>query len=356
MEFLENLGDANVVLIIGAITGIAFGVFAQQSKFCLRSATIEFWQGNPGNKLAIWLLAFSAALFATQVLVHSGTLATENIRQLTGIGSLSGAIVGGAMFGVGMMLARGCASRLLILSATGNLRAFITGLILTIAAQAALTGFLSPMRENVASWWTISGSSRSLELFLPNYSGLVLAIALFFIAITLCRFKPINGWVAVSAFSVGLVVAFGWWATNWHTGWSFEAASAQSVTFTGPSTDTLMALIVSPDIPRTFGTGLVPGVFVGALLAAVVTRQFTVQRFDSDSGMVHYLVGAVLMGFGSMLAGGCAVGAGMTGGAVLATTAWLALLSMWVFAGITDWLLRRSNSIFFMHQIAAVSS
>ncbi len=47
------------------------------------------------------------------------------------------------------------------------------------------------------------------------------------------------------------------------------------------------------------------------------------------------------MGFGSMLAGGCAVGAGMTGGAVLALTAWIALVCMWLGAGMTDLVLDR---------------
>lgn len=48
--------------------------------------------------------------------------------------------------------------------------------------------------------------------------------------------------------------------------------------------------------------------------------------------MERYLVGAVLMGFGAMLAGGCAVGAGLSGGSALSLTAWLAVLSMWVAA------------------------
>ena len=42
------------------------------------------------------------------------------------------------------------------------------------------------------------------------------------------------------------------------------------------------------------------------------------------------------MGFGSMLAGGCAVGAGVTGGAIFALTAWITLLGMWLGAGLTD--------------------
>jgi uncharacterized membrane protein YedE/YeeE len=57
--------------------------------------------------------------------------------------------------------------------------------------------------------------------------------------------------------------------------------------------------------------------------------------------MRRYIAGAILMGFGAMLAGGCAVGAGVTGGAVFALTAWLTLASMWAGAGVTDWLLDR---------------
>jgi uncharacterized membrane protein YedE/YeeE len=58
--------------------------------------------------------------------------------------------------------------------------------------------------------------------------------------------------------------------------------------------------------------------------------------------MVRYIAGAVLMGFGGMLAGGCAVGAGVTGGAVMAVTAWIALFAMWIGAGVTDLAVDRS--------------
>ena len=49
-------------------------------------------------------------------------------------------------------------------------------------------------------------------------------------------------------------------------------------------------------------------------------------------GGVMFLIGAVMMGFGAMLAGGCAVGAGVSGGAILSLTAWLAVAAMWVGA------------------------
>ncbi len=72
------------------------------------------------------------------------------------------------------------------------------------------------------------------------------------------------------------------------------------------------------------------------MIAAQMTGQARLEYFNERSGMFGYLIGAILMGFGSMLAGGCAVGAGVTGGAVLATTAWVALFSMWIGAGIAD--------------------
>jgi uncharacterized membrane protein YedE/YeeE len=52
----------------------------------------------------------------------AGWLDVEDARQLAARGSLSGAAVGGAMFGIGMILARGCSSRLLVLAAQGNLQ------------------------------------------------------------------------------------------------------------------------------------------------------------------------------------------------------------------------------------------
>ena len=57
--------------------------------------------------------------------------------------------------------------------------------------------------------------------------------------------------------------------------------------------------------------------------------------------MRRYIVGAVLMGFGGMLAGGCAVGAGVSGGALFAVTAWVTLTCIWISATLTDLLLDR---------------
>jgi len=49
------------------------------------------------------------------------------------------------------------------------------------------------------------------------------------------------------------------------------------------------------------------------------------------------------MGFGGMLAGGCAIGAGVTGGSIFVATAWTALFFMWIGAMITDYLVEQRS-------------
>ena len=138
---LNTFGDLRFLALLGGAIGFLFGYAAQRSQFCLRAAAVELARGEFGPRIAIWFLAFAAALASTQAAVALGWLELSTARQLSGTGSLSGAIIGGLLFGSGMILARGCASRLLVLSATGNLRAFVTGLILTVTAQGVAFRF-----------------------------------------------------------------------------------------------------------------------------------------------------------------------------------------------------------------------
>jgi len=341
---LDRFGDGAVLMMAGALVGLAFGAAAQHSRFCLRAASVEVSQGRLDPRLSIWLIAFSSAVVGVQGAIALGWLDVSESRQIAAVGSLSGAIIGGLMFGCGMILARGCASRLLVLSATGNLRAIVSGLVLTLVAQSALRGVLSPARESLSALWLIDGgAARNLLAWLDLSNG---AVALIFtlglaIALWLAMLREVRLTHSLAAMGVGLAVAGGWFLTYRIAQTSFEVVPISSVTFTGPSADTLMGLINSPNIPLGFGVGLVPGVFAGAGLMALATREWKIQRFGPDTPMERYLIGATLMGFGSMLAGGCAVGAGMSGGSVFSLTAWLAVFCMWLGAMLTHVLLER---------------
>ncbi|WP_337660379.1 YeeE/YedE family protein [Anderseniella sp. Alg231-50] len=333
---IENFSDAGSATIGGGAIGFVFGIAAQRSRFCLRSATIEFWRGSLGPRTAVWLLAFGAALLGVQLLFSADILDAASVRQLSTTGSLSGAVIGGLMFGSGMILARGCASRLLVLSATGNLRALITGLILTVVAQASLRGVLSPARLELASLWLVGPEARNLMDHVPHNSGLAAGLVILALAAGMVLHHRLATSLITTSLTVGIAVTAGWWFTATLAGQSFDIVPVQSVSFTGPSTDTLMAVVNQPNLPLGFGLGLVPGVFAGSFVASCLSGEFHIQTFNEHAPMPRYIAGASLMGFGSMLAGGCAVGAGMTGGAVLALTAWIALVCMWLGAGVTD--------------------
>lgn len=345
--YLESdlVSDPAKAALGGLIVGLLFGWCAQASRFCLRSACIEFWSRRIGGAMVVWLSVFGAALLATQMLFVQESLSASEVRQLSATGTLSGAVIGGLLFGVGMILARGCASRLLVLSATGNMRALVAGLIVTVVAQASLSGMLSPLRVWLSGLWVVGPGVRSYVMDLPGRPGLWIAAFILAIAFALAlKFRPGWGRVALSL-GLGVTVALGWWFTASLAQVSFEPVAVGSVTFTGPSADTLMALITEPSLPLSFATGLVPGVFSGSFVSSVVRREFQVQVFGEDTGTIRYLIGAALMGFGGMLAGGCAVGAGITGGSVLSMTAWAALFCMWIGAGLTIALMERTGGL-----------
>ncbi|WP_234266379.1 YeeE/YedE family protein [Hydrogenophaga sp. NFH-34] len=343
--WIERWGEPAVLALCGLVVGLGFGFFAQRSRFCLRAAVIEFWHGRFGEKLAVWLLAFSAAVVAVQGFVVAGWLDVGTARQLSARGSLSGALIGGLIFGFGMVMTRGCASRLLVLTANGNLRALLSGLIFAVVAQASLGGVLAPLRETIAGWWVVEGGASRSLLALAGagpLDGLVFGAVWLVTAGFFAHYSGWSAWKWVGGLGTGLMVALAWLGTYQVMAHSFEPVQIQGLTFSGPSAEWLMRVLAEPGKPWTFGLGLMPGVFLGSLVGALIGRDWKLEGFGGAYTMPRYIIGAIFMGFGSMLAGGCAVGAGMTGGAIFATTAWLTLGGMWVGGGLADRLLDRA--------------
>jgi uncharacterized membrane protein YedE/YeeE len=345
LSFLtERFGEGPVLAAGGLGIGMLFGFFGQKSRFCLRAAVIEFARGAIGVKVAVWLLTFGCALAGTQLLVATGLIDVSEARQLAARGSLSGALIGGALFGVGMVLTRGCASRLLVLSANGNLRALLSGLVFAVTAQASYQGLLSPAREWLAGLWTVEGGpARDVAALigLPPSAKLVFALVWLAGAGFFAWRSRLFFWGWFGALGVGAMIAAGWWFTWTVAQASFDPVSLKSLTFSGPSAEVLMLVLSPPGNPVGFDIALVPGVFLGSFIAAALSRELRLEGFRDGHAMRRYIAGAVAMGFGAMLAGGCAVGAGVTGGSIFAVTAWLALVGMWAAAALTDLLVDR---------------
>lgn len=335
----ERIGENTSLALGSLLIGVVFGFMAQRSRFCLRSAVIEFARNRMGGKLTVWLFAFATAVGVTQALAWVGWFDASNARQIATRGSLSGAAIGGALFGMGMILARGCSSRLLVLAAQGNLRSAMSGLIFAVAAQASLTGALSPLRLAISEWWTIDGGgARDLitRTGMGHGGALLFAAVWALAAIVWARRQRVPVWGWAGAMGVGAAVAAAWWFTYAVSKVGFDPHPIQSLSFTGPSAEVLNRVLFVSDKPPNFDLGLVPGVFIGSFAAAALFGELKLEGFQGGASMRRYIVGATCMGFGGMLAGGCAVGAGLSGAAVFTATSWVTLCTMWAAAALTD--------------------
>lgn len=340
---LAQLGEEYVLVLGGLIIGLIFGAAAQQSRFCLRAATMEVAHGKPADRLAIWLVTFSIALIATQLLILGGYFETNGLRQFSNRGSISGAIIGGLIFGIGMALSRACSGRMLVLTGGGNLRALLTGLVFAVAAQASLEGIFSPLRNEIGSWWTIDGPSRNMLGLagLGNDSALIFSLAWLALGVYMVRKHAVSAYTVILGCVVGSMIAAAWWFNFGVANNSFEIVPVHSLSFASPTSDTLMYFLSPPGAALSFDLGLIPGVLIGSMAAAIASRSFKLEGFHEPRTMIRYIIGGCLMGFGAILAGGCAIGAGVSGASVFAITAWLTLWSIWIGAVLTDLIVDR---------------
>ena len=338
VALLDLVGEPAAAVLVGLATGLTFGIAAQRSRFCLRAATVEFARGRLDDRVAVWLLTFSTALAWVQVARLAGLFRPEDARMMAVPGSWSGAVIGGLVFGAGMVLARGCSGRLLVLAATGNLRSLVSGLVFAVVAQMSLGGALAPLRDRLAALWITPGG-RNVDLLavlgLPAEGGLAIGLLSALVALAIARRARIGARTLVFGAGVGFAVALGWVGTYTLSRLAFDPVQVESATFTGPSAHALMFLLQRGAV-ADFDIGLVIGVVLGALGAALAAGEFRFEGFDGEGPMRRALTGAAMMGFGGMLAGGCAIGAGVTGASIFAATAWLTLTCMWIGAVLTD--------------------
>ncbi len=141
---LEGWTPLAASVMFGLLIGVAFGGLAQRSRFCLRRGLVGP-EAERSSAVGTWLMALAVSIAGTTgASVYSIVDFSAHRLQSDSL-PLAPIIVGGLMFGSGMVLARGCASRLTVLLATGNLRAQTTILVFAVAAHATLTGLLVPV-------------------------------------------------------------------------------------------------------------------------------------------------------------------------------------------------------------------
>jgi uncharacterized membrane protein YedE/YeeE len=330
-------GDAGAAGLVGAAIGLSFGFLAQRSSFCVRSAALELVSGRAGAALPVWLATLGAAILATQYLVATGQIELTSIRQLSEPTSLSAAMFGGLMFGVGMALARGCPSRHLVLAATGNLRSWVVISVFALVAIAAIAGPLSAPVRWIAGLWTVSPDHSDLlaNLGVGTVAGMMLGGAILSVAITFAIRRRATSWSMIGGIGIGLLVALCWGLTSGLSGHTFEPTQVESLSFTAPLANTLTYVVATGAKDLSFDIGFVPAVLFGALLAALLSGELRWQRFTSWQSTFRYIAGAALMSMGSVMALGCAVG-NLSNATVMIATSWAALGAIWLALILTE--------------------
>ena len=328
-------------VLIGLVLGAVFGIAAQISKFCLRRA-VAGENGERGSAGAVWVTGLAVAIIGFLIAQATGFVALEDHRFTSSTLPVAAVILGGLAFGVGMVLTRGCVSRLTVLSASGNLRAVFVLLTFAVVTHATIKGVLAPLRTALGSV-TLEmpvGTLADLPFGLSALAALSVVAALFLIR----QSKPRLSHVALGGL-VGLVAVAGWVATSTLFFDEFDPLPVQTAAFTLPFSESLFWVIASTAIPATFGVGFIGGVLGGSFLSAAARGELKLQSFTSPGETLRYLSGGALMGVGGALAGGCTVGAGLSGTATGSLAAILTLLSIVAGASLAARLARGAQGV-----------
>ena len=316
------------LLWAGLLLGCGFGVAARLGHFCLLRGLRQVHSGGgDAPALRAYALALAVAIVASQSLAsmqHIDLARAQIVRTAFGV---PGVLMGGALFGFGMVMAQSCGARALVLLAGGNLRALVVLVSLGLAAQATLTGVLAPLRQLLQGFGQVqldfgtlpaqlqaAGMSDSLAVLVA--AGPPVAVLLgFALRKGVLRRMPQD---ALAAVVVGLLVALGWWITSHVDVDPFDPAALTSLSFIAPVAETFLYLQVAVGREMSLGPVVVFGVLVGAFAVALANGSLHLEGFDSPQRLWAAIAGGCLMGFGGVLAVGCSIGQGLSGLSTLA--------------------------------------
>ncbi len=341
--------------------GTGFGMTLQRSRFCFNSAFRDLIQFRSGRTMkgvivgmAVATVGFGLQMYTLLPNPRLGTVAPEAHAVPVG----PALVVGGLLFGIGMVVAGGCTSGSLYRMGEGYVASWVSfGGILVGLLIAAYTW----------NWWWVHTIRIAPVVWFPQYLGYGGAVALTLVgllaAYLLVLWIESTGGVGVQEYAppppaarfgekvkslTDGLLARGWPAAiggaamgglnilsyQTHMPWRvvgelsrWAAAGATALGLDPPApqgTENLSActLQVGGGL-LTHGFLLNVGLVAGSFAAALLAREFKLRVPRNRVRYVQSLAGGALMGYGSGLALGCTAGAFFSAVPSLALNGWV---------------------------------
>lgn len=350
---LDPNSIAQLVVWGGLLLGLVLGAVGQATRFCVRGAIADWVELRAPGRLVSWLLAIAVGALSVQALITAGAFdASRTIYWGERFPWLS-YLVGGLLFGYGMILAGGCPQRCLVKFGSGNLKAGVTLVMIAIVSLMTLRGAFAGLRANVldAVGGSLGGSQdlgavlgRALSVS-PGIVRWTLTLATAAAVLTVAwRLRAqVNKAQWMGGVAVGLLLAIAFFLTGsigflsenpetLEPAWlGTQSKRPEGLSFSAPLAHALDLLTLWTDrnTVATFGVTVTLGVLAGSFAMARLRGDFRLESFRTPRELGAHVAGAALMGFGGITALGCSLGNGVTGVAMLSSGALLAV------AGIT---------------------
>lgn len=324
----------------GLLLGAALGFVMQRGRFCVTGAFREVWV----SRRTRWLTAF----FIVVAIQSAGVFALQSAGVLTLPQSnlpLAGVLIGSLLFGLGIVLAGGCATGTYYRAGEGLVGSWIAlGMYALLAAtmkDGALSGANEGLRNETVPVTTIYDSLGvspwlliALLLAGTGYAAWRQLAKRRTVATLPARHAGLRhllfekAWHPFATAVVISVIAIAAYPLSFATG------RESGLGITTPSAD-LVSFLVTGDGETgwNWGVMLILGILVGSYFAAKGSGEFKVRVPDART-TVRSLAGGSLMGIGAAWAGGCTIGNAMVQTAQFSYQGWLALVFIFLGVGL----------------------
>ena len=331
------------MVLSGLLIGIAAGWVLQRGRYCMNSAFRDVIFINDYTLFKAYILALLVTIVGANALESIGQIEELRRQAFAPIAN----IVGGYIFGLGIVLAGGCGSGVWYRVGEGMFAAWVAVLGFVIGILTTQSGLLAPVKNFLRSfmlWKTDEGMKLMNWEQFEAYEGFaeqatlynlfgankwIVIVALIVICVPfLFRGgvpKPQKGYAwPVAGALIGLVIVAAWYASEkWGGG-------ARGVSYTGPTGELFRSFMLGKS--PTWSAFLVIGTPIGAMISAIGLKEFKLKSPGADE-LLRVFVGGLIMGVGAVIGGGCNVGHGLTGFSTLA----LASIVATIFTILGNW-------------------